>query len=133
MTPEWEDAVRRGSIEELQLLLTSGHDIDGRDAHGQTALMLAAVAGNREVVRWLVERGAALDHTAKYGMTALMLAIVGGHADVVRKLSEAGASISQRATGAPGFAGKTALDLAISLDHPEMVKILRSTAERRRQ
>lgn len=132
MTREWEDAVHRGSIDELQLLLASGADIDARDGHGQTALMLAAVKGNGPVAGWLVERGAALDHTAKYGLSALMLAAVGGHVDIVRRLAEAGANINLRGTGAPGFAEKTALDLAIARGNPEMVEILRSAAERRR-
>ena len=132
MTREWEDAVRRGCIDELQGLFERGADIDARDGHGQTALMLAAVKGNGPVVGWLVERGAALDHTAKYGLSALMLAAVGGHVDVVRRLTDAGASISLRGRGAPGFAEKTALELAIALGDPEMVEILRSAAERGR-
>jgi ankyrin repeat protein len=94
--------------------------------------MLAAAEGNNRLVTWLVERGATLDHTAKYGLSALMLAVVRGHVDVVRKLTNAGASISLRGTGAPGFAEKTALDLAIALDQPEIIVILRSAAERRR-
>ena len=130
MTRGWEDAVRRGSIDELQRLLASGADIDARDGHGQTALMLAAAEGHGHIVGWLVERGAALDRTAKYGLSALMLAVVRGHVDVVRKLADAGASVSLRGTGAPGFAEKTALDLAIALDHAEMVEILRTTAGR---
>ncbi len=118
MTREWEDAVHRGCIDELQLLLEAGADIDARDGHGQTALMLAAVKGDGPVVGWLVERGAALDHTAKYGLSALMLAAVGGHVDVVRRLTDAGASIGLSGRGAPGFAEKTALELAIALGGP---------------
>ena len=57
MTRDWEDAVRRGSIEELQRLLAGGTDINALDGHGQTALMLAAGAGYGHVVEWLVERG----------------------------------------------------------------------------
>src|SRR5207248_8244131 len=60
----------------------------------------------------LIVQGAALDHTAKYGLSALMLAAVRGHTDVVSRLIDAGADVSLRGTGAPGFAGKTALDLA---------------------
>jgi ankyrin repeat protein len=131
MTREWEDAVHRGAIDELQLLLGGGADMDARDSHGQTALMLAAVKGYGPVVGWLMERGAALDHTAKYGLSALMLAVVGGHVDVVRRLADAGAGLSLRGTGAPGFAEKTALDLALARGDPEMVEILSSTAERR--
>lgn len=131
MKREWEDAIRRGSIDELQRLLADGGDINALDRHGQTALMLAAVAGCGHVVEWLVEQGASLDHTAKYGLSALMLAVVGGHVEVVRRVANAGANLSLRGTGAPGFAGKTALDLAIDLERAEIVEILRSTAERR--
>jgi ankyrin repeat protein len=130
MTAEWERAVHDGSLDELQRLLSSGADINARDRHGQTALMLAAIEGHGDVVAWLVERGAALDHTAKYGLSALMLAVIGGHVGVVRRLISAGAGVNLRGAGAPGFAGKTALDLAIARDDREIVEILGSTERR---
>ena len=83
MTREWENAVHRGSIDELERLLTGGADIDALDGHSQTALMLAAVKGQEHVVAWLIERGAVLDHTAKYGLSALMLAAVNAGAEVI--------------------------------------------------
>jgi uncharacterized protein len=126
VTPTWKDAVRRGSIDELQHSLASGTDVDARDEHGQTALMLAAVDGHTHVVEWLVGRGAGFDHTAKYGLSALMLAAVNGHVNIVRILARAGANRELLGTGAPGFAGKTALDLARARDEWEMVDILRS-------
>jgi uncharacterized protein len=128
MTREWEAAVRRGSIDELQRLFDNGSDIDARDGHGQTALMVAASRGSSALVDWLVERGANLDHTAKYGLSALMLAIVRGHVDVVSRLATAGANLDLRGTGAPGFAGKTALDLATARNDPAMIGILRSSS-----
>ena len=42
-----------------------------------------------------------------------MLAIVAGHKEVARLLAKAGADLSLRGTGAPGFADKTAFDLAV--------------------
>ena len=126
MTPEWKKAVRDGSIDELQRLVVGGTDIDSLDEHGQSALMIAATEGHRHVVEWLSRRGAVLDHSAKYGLSALMLAVINGHVDVVRTLVRAGANHELRGTGAPGFAGKTALDLAIARDEKEMVEILRS-------
>lgn len=132
MRREWETAVLRGSIAELEHLWAGGADIDARDANGQTSLMLAAATGQVPLVEWLIERGAGLDQTAKYGLSALMLAVVRGHAEVVRKLTGAGASVDLRGMGAPGFAEKTALDLAIARGDLEMVEILRRAAERRR-
>jgi ankyrin repeat protein len=75
--------------------------------------MLAAHAGHCEVVEILIAHQANLNVTAKYGLSALMLALVAGHADVARLLAQAGADLSLRGTGAPGFADKTAYDLAV--------------------
>src|SRR5215469_18875919 len=128
VTNEWEDAVRRGSIDQLRRLVASGADVDARDGYGQTALMLAAREGYATLVEWLVDHGAALDHTAKYGLSALMLAVIGGHTEVVRILAAAGANICLRGTGAPGFAAETALDLAIARSDSDMIEILRARA-----
>jgi ankyrin repeat protein len=125
MTQDWEDAVRRGSVDQLQRLLAGGADIDARDRHGQTALMLAAMNGDTPIVGWLIEHDAELDHTAKFGLSALMLAVVHGHVEVARSLIRAGANRGLSGTGAPGFAGKTALDLALSRGDAEIADILR--------
>ena len=132
MTREWEEAAHRGTMDVLQRLLDAGADIDARDGHGQTALMIAAVEGRRQTVEWLVAHGAALDRTAKYGLSALMLAVVNGHADIVRALTDAGARLDLRGTGAPGFADRTALDLALGRNDEAIVGILRSRAAHRR-
>jgi ankyrin repeat protein len=112
VTRVWLQAVRAGDLDSLAHLAAEGLDVNARDEYGQTALMLAARAGHGEVVRWLVARGADLDHTAKFGLSALMLAALGGHAVVARVLVDAGADPTLRGTGAPGFTGKTAFDLA---------------------
>jgi uncharacterized protein len=116
----FEDAIRRGDPAAVRALLDRGADVDARDRHGQTALMLAAHAGHREVVEALVARGARLDVTAKFGLSALMLAIVAGHPEVAQRLARAGADLSLRGTGAPGFAGKTARDLALERGMDEL-------------
>jgi len=109
---DWERASRAGDVGTLKRMLARGHDIGARDGFGQTALMRAAHAGQRATVEWLVERGAPLDHTSKYGLSALMLAITAGHPQIARVLVKAGADTSIRGTGAPGFDGKSAADLA---------------------
>ena len=74
--------------------------------------MLAAVAGHLEAVEVLLAAGANTDVTAKFGLSAAMLAVVNRHQSVARALAAAGADLSLRGSGAPGFAGKTAADLA---------------------
>jgi ankyrin repeat protein len=112
MHREWKFAVETADLAAIDAQLASGADIDARDEHGQTALMNAARDGQASVVRLLVERRAGLNHHAKYGLTALMLAVIRGHAEVVRVLVEAGADLTVAGTGAPGFHGKTAAELA---------------------
>ena len=112
MRPEFERAARAGDVRRLEEQLDAGEEISLRDRYGQTALMLAAHAGHLDAVESLVRRGADLNATAKYGLSALMLAIVAGHEPVARALVRAGADLAIHGSGAPGFAGKTALDLA---------------------
>jgi ankyrin repeat protein len=113
MKAAWEDAIKRGDVRIVRDLLGRGTDVDARDRYGQTALMLASHAGHREVVEILIAHWANLNITAKFGLSALMLALVAGHAEVARLLVKAGADLSLRGTGVPGFADKTAYDLAV--------------------
>src|SRR5262247_2369778 len=76
----WERAVRAGDVDAVAAMLKAGADVDARDRHGQTGLMLAAHCGHRAVAEALIAAGANLDAAAKYNLTALMLAIVAGHA-----------------------------------------------------
>lgn len=107
--------------------LAAGADANARDRHGQTGLMLAAHAGYSDVVDALMAAGADLDATAKYNLTALMLAIVAGHQDIARVLLRAGADLKVQGSSAPGFAGKTAYDLAVARGFNDLVELLRQT------
>ena len=113
MDAAWEDAIRRNDVQTVLDLLGQGTDVNALDRYGRTALMLTAHAGRREVVETLIAHRANLNITAKFGLSALMLAVVTEHAEVARLLAKAGADLSLRGTGAPGFADKTAYDLAV--------------------
>jgi ankyrin repeat protein len=108
----WEEAVRRGDADVMRDLLSRGIDPNARDPHGQTGLMLAAHAGHVAAVQLLVDHGVDLNVTAKFGLSAVMLAVTAGHKEIAQVLARAGADLRPRGTGAPGFAGKTAADLA---------------------
>jgi ankyrin repeat protein len=116
----WEDAIKSNDIRAILDLLGRGADVDALDRYGQSALMLAAHAGYRETVETLIAHRANLNMTAKFGLSATMLAIVAGHYEIARLLAKAGADLSLRGTGAPGFAGKTASDLASERGMPEL-------------
>jgi ankyrin repeat protein len=125
MNPAWEHAAKSGDVQAARALLQSGADINIRDRYGQTALMLAAHHGHEALVDTLIEHGADLNVTAKYRLSALMLAVVAGHAGIARRLARAGAERSLQGSGAPGFAGKTAYDLAVERQMEEIYEELR--------
>ena len=127
---DWEAASKAGDIRGLARLISKGHDLNALDGFGQTALMRAAHAGRTDAVEWLIEQGADLDHSSKYHLTALMLAVIGGHAATARVLLRAGADTSTKATGAPGFAGKTAAELAEDRGDRHLAAELRGTGIR---
>ncbi len=112
MRDDWRQAAIEGDYRVVADLLAAGTPIDAVDRYGQTVLMLAAVHGRDEVVALLLEHGADPDVTAKFRLSALMLAVVNHHDRIAHGLVDAGADTSLRATGAPGFAGMTARDLA---------------------
>jgi ankyrin repeat protein len=135
MESDWERAAANGDAEWARSILeAAGGDsarraiCNSKDRHGQTALMLASARGHVELVRLLVEDGAELDHTAKYHLSALMLAVINRHAEIARVLVGAGADREIRGTGAPGFAGLTAMDLAEKAGYDEIAALLRAAS-----
>ena len=132
MRQDWSKGIRKGDVEALRTLLDHGADINALDKYGQTGLLTAARDGKIEVVRFLIQKGAELDHRAKFGLTALMLAVVNRHTEIVRLLVEAGAALDIRGSGAPGFADKTALDLATAQGAADVIEALGGPASSRR-
>ena len=124
MKPEWERAAKHGDTRSLATQIEAGADVDALDRFGQSALMLAAQRGCLEAVRILIEAGADLDRTAKFGLSAVMLAVVNDHKAVARELAAAGADLELRGSGAPGFAGKTAAELARDRAHEALAEDL---------
>jgi ankyrin repeat protein len=113
MTPEWESAARDGDTFALADQIAAGADVNALDRYGQSGLMLAALGGHLNAVGVLIRAGADLNVTAKFGLSATMLAVVNGYESVARALGAAGANLSLVGSGAPGFTGKTAAQLAL--------------------
>uniref|UniRef100_A0A8C9MBI8 Ankyrin repeat domain 29 n=1 Tax=Panthera tigris altaica TaxID=74533 RepID=A0A8C9MBI8_PANTA len=113
-------AARRGNLALLRLLLNSGRvDVDCRDSHGTTLLMVASYAGHIDCVRELVLQGADINLQRESGTTALFFAAQQGHNDVVRFLFEFGASTECRTKD-----GGTALLAASQYGHMQVVETL---------
>jgi ankyrin repeat protein len=120
----WERAAKGGDATSLAAQISDGADIDSLDRFGQSALMIAARHGHLDAVRVLVRAGAALDITAKFGLSATMLAVINHHEDVARVLAGAGSNLRLVGTGAPGFAGKTAAQLALDRNLGDLANAL---------
>jgi ankyrin repeat protein len=113
MTPEWQRAAREGNAALLRDQIAAGANLNALDRYGQSAVMLAALSGHLEAVQVLIRAGADLNVTGKFGLSATMLAVINGHERVARALANAGADLSLIGSGAPGFSGKTAVQLAL--------------------
>ena len=61
----------------------------------------------------------------RFNLSALMLAVINGRDAIVGVLADAGADRTIRGTGAPGFAGKTALDIALEAERVIASALLR--------
>jgi acyl-CoA-binding protein len=84
----------------LQKLLSSSSgttetSINHADSSGQTALHLAADAGNLSCVKLLVEHGANVNAADRDGISILQAAVIAGHADTVIYLLQKGADPDQ--------------------------------------
>ena len=86
------DAVEKGNLGRVKLLIEQGADKDKSDSYGDTPLRTASFFGRHEVVQYLVEQGASLDKGDNQGQTPLTAASVFGYLEIVRCLLEQGAN-----------------------------------------
>ena len=70
--------------------LAQGADVNGTDARGRSALMLAAQRGDAPLVRLLLDAGADPQRTDRDGLRAADLAQQAGHAALLPLLEERG-------------------------------------------
>lgn len=104
--------VRRGSVDELKLLLALGADVRECDEKGDTPLLLAARHGRTEAVRALLAAGADPNGCNQEDETALHLAVRRNSAESVELLLSAGAQ-----PDAADAEGHTPLSLAVAQGH----------------
>ena len=63
-----------------------GSNLETKNEHGQTALLMACHQKNYAVIELLVEAGADLQAVPKVGNTALILAVSNAYYDVVQSI-----------------------------------------------
>lgn len=107
---------------QLSAIKAGTTDINAKDRNGWTALTAAARFGHTDTVKLLLSRGANVNAEGYLlGVTALMSATTNGRLDTVKLLLASGANVN-----ACDLEGNTALTLAVSCNHPDIVPILLS-------
>lgn len=88
----FHEAVKKGDVAAVKLYLADGFSPNTRyDQSEKPILVIAAKAGQLEVLRLLLEAGADIRAAESGGYQAIHVAAAQGHADIVRELLEAGA------------------------------------------
>jgi ankyrin repeat protein len=112
----------RGMTETARTLLANDAEINSRDQWGSTPLGFAVSKGRLDTVQMLLDAGA--DPNPKHketGQTPLIDAIVRGYTDIVRVLVAKGADVHASTRN-----GRTAIEWARLLKHPEMEALLKA-------
>lgn len=124
MSAELITAVKNGDTARARQMLDAGAAVDTRDEAGATLLMLAANAGDLEMVEMLLAHKADVNATDGAGWGAVMKGCYNaelkrGFADVVKALIDAGANIE-----APIGYGVRPLMLAAGYGETAVVEVL---------
>jgi|GEM_PF-415812 len=116
--------VHMGNVDDVQILLKAGADIEAKDQYGRTPLMIAAERGNSEMVDALFKAGATLplawrELKDKDGRTPLIAAAYTGNVDDIQLLLKSGTDIEAKDKD-----GRTPLMIAAERGKFEMVDAL---------
>ena len=117
-------AVIKQDIQEIKKALATGANINGTDAHGQSALMHAVAGNNPAIVKLLIDAGADVNAMGTvYGKWRqpdhLRVLMFARSTEIVKMLLDAGADVNL-----PNDEGKTPLMHAAQYHSTEVVKAL---------
>lgn len=113
-------AASEGDVSTIHRLARHGANLDVRDDHGRTPLIIAAHGGHIDAVRRLVAAGADIDALDSQRYDALTVAAVRGDGDMVKALLALGADPGQITSPYEG----TGLIAAADRGHVEVVNAL---------
>ncbi len=116
---ELANLAEQGRVEQLQQLLQSGTDVNGRLSDGSTALHRAVLNDQPTAVEALLAAGADPVLLNRNGISPLFLAVQNGSASIVASLLKAGADPNTLSE-----TGETILMTAAHTGKPEVVSLL---------
>ncbi len=114
------DAAKSGDLGQVQKLVVNGVDVNEKTIRDETPLIVAALAGNGEIVNYLLQRGADINARNSSGLSSLHAAAYAGHTDIVSLLVAKGADVND----ASNRYGVTPLHVASEENHIETVQVL---------
>ena len=85
------EAAAAGNVEQMEMLLEQGVDVNASDTAGRGALHLACSEGHCRAVKFLLSNGAKLEMQDRWGKTPLVEAVLSGKRAVADLLVHAGA------------------------------------------
>ena len=94
-------------------------NINAIDEHGETALMVATMTGNNEIMRILIDNGANVNINDKRGRNALMLSVQTGNLELAEFLIKNGADVNNKDNN-----GESSLMFATKAGHIRLVELL---------
>lgn len=108
--------------------LCSGKEADELNITGQTALFMATLKEQNDVVQYLIERGSKVNVKNRYGVSPLLLCAEGGNETLVKLLVSSGADVNMSPSGDLAvehlLAGQTPLYGAAKKGHYHICKYL---------
>ena len=113
------DAVKSGALRHVEAIASQSKQLDSKEDDNYTPLMLAALNGQTEIVRFPLSLGANPDAATKWGTTALTRAAQDGQIGVVGALLDHGASVNMEE-----YDGYTALSRAAMNGHYAVAELL---------
>jgi len=113
------NAAAAGYKETTALFLKAGMEVNAKGTNGETAIMLAAVNKNIELLKFLVKKTANINAQNNEGYTALMFVSSQGDVEFAEFLIAKGAEMNTQNNN-----GETALMLSVLHAHIGMTKML---------
>lgn len=89
-------AANAGDIEQIQLLISRGAEVNVKDKFGETPLHIAADKGYKNIAELLIINGANVNASDEDGYTPLLDAILWRHKDIVELLIGSGADVNAK-------------------------------------
>lgn len=119
LVDNWFGAARRNRVDEMQLLLNKGADLEMTDTAQRTALFTAIEFESPEVLSWLLDQNADPNHLDKFAVAPIFYAINKGDPSLVKTLLQAGAN-----AGATSQNGDNLLHYCFGLGNYDLIPIL---------